>query len=193
MPAPSPLPKNLSISFFQEVSIHFYEQMKFKIKPKLFNRVMSFFSFVASFFTMLCASSFHSTPAPVGVSVFSEQTSLFLISRAFALSILSDWDAFLPDYWSFYRSRSPSSHLDKSVQMTCIKYPFPRIFNLAWVSRLFGLSKKGSGRKLMVLGSMTLALPITCALENSSIFIVPLETLRICNGKVKKQASHEPK
>ena len=36
--------------FLQEVSIHFYEQMKFKIKPKLFNRAYEFFfSFFASF------------------------------------------------------------------------------------------------------------------------------------------------
>lgn len=35
--------KSFYTFFFKEVSIHFYEQMKFKIKPKLFTRAYEFF------------------------------------------------------------------------------------------------------------------------------------------------------
>ena len=115
--------KSFYTFFFKEVSIHFYEQMKFKIKPKLFTRAYEFFfSLCCFFFTTLCASRLHSSPAPVGVSVFSEQTNLFLISRVFALYILSDWDAFLPDYWSPLSFRSPSSHLSKSVSVQSLRH-----------------------------------------------------------------------
>lgn len=109
---------------------------------------MSFFKSLLLLFIALYASSLHSTPTLVGFSLFSEQTSLFLISRAFILGILSGWDAFPPDNLSPLSFRSPSSHLSTSFQMTPIKYPFLRIFKLAWVSGLFGLPKRGVAENL---------------------------------------------
>lgn len=120
-------------------------------------------------------------------SLFPEHTKLVLHFHGFYTCCSFRLGSFSSGSLVFLSFRSPTKvYISANLsQITSIKYPFLSLFTLAWVSRLFGLPKRGVAKNL-VSGNMPSPLSTACDLRTCL-----LSQLRVQDGKTKKYIKHE--